>query len=412
MKKYIYICVLFLLFLVYGCTDEQPVVIEERLVGSVVGRIKPAGINAKVSLVQGAVVDSTTADSLTGAFSIDDVQVGFYTLRVTANGYGVHVTEMVEIVANGVTSIGEVLMKTTPNQIRSFSPANNSKDIGLKQSGVIDFNILMDHSSVENAFSISPSTPMLFTWEEDGEGSRMTFSPDGQYRAYTTYSMTLGTNAMSIYRDSLSIALNAVFTTEPVKIVSFTPENGATYVDPASSLYMRFNTAMNSSSVENAFSTVPEARGQFKWHNELSCTFIPSNDLATSTAYLVTISRGARDHHDSHIESTYNASFTTEPLLVVDSYPKDGATDLSRNTTIMITFNAAVDQRAAEQAFSITPAKNGVFAWSDKKKFSYKPDEELAMNAFYFVALDSTCVDEYGEHLAEPFTVIFKTGSL
>ena len=412
MNKYIYICVLFLLFVAYGCTDEQPVVIEERLVGSVVGQVKPVGVIAKVSLIQGSVMDSTTSDSLTGAFRIEDVQVGFYTLRVTAEGYGDHVSEMVEIVANGVTSVGEVLMKTIPNQIRSFSPANNSKNFGLNQSGVIDFKVLMDHSSVENSFSILPSVPMVFTWEEDAEGSRMTFTPDGRYRAYTTYSMTLGTEARSIYGDSLSIALKSVFTTEPVMIVTFTPENGATYVDPAASLYMRFNTAMNTSSVENAFSTVPETRGQFKWHNALSCTFFPLNDLVTSTEYLVTISRGARDQHESHIENTFNTSFRTEPLLVVDSYPNDGATDLSRNTTIMITFNAAVDQRAAEQAFSITPSVSGVFAWSDKKKFSYKPDNELVMNAFYFVALDSTCVDEYGENLAKPFTIIFKTGSL
>jgi len=84
------------------------------------------------------------------------------------------------------------------------------------------------------------------------------------------------------------------------------------------------------------------------------------------------------------------------------------------NTTplIRITFNEPMDQNSVEQAFSITPAINGVFAWSTNGRVvTFTPARELQAGTLYFVVIDTGAKDLAGNSIPQSKSFGFTTAS-
>ncbi len=406
--KYLFVLLsTIIIFAGINCSDDQPIIIKEDN-GSIVGIVKPEGVVALVKVFQGVLIDSTFTDSTTGYFEIRNLPPGRYELEITATGYGTYKQTRVEI--RGITSIGDILLRQIPGQIAAFVPFLGSKNISLTAACGFMFNTLMEHNSVENNFDVSPDIPGYFQWEDTENTSAVYFYPTTRYRAYTTYTFSLSTGAKTANGDSLAFAVSSNFITEPVQIRASNPEDGATYINPGTSIYFRFNTSMERISVQNAFSLKPEeVKGYFVWHNNESFSYYPYSKLATSTSYFADISTNAKDIHGTSIVDVFSIEFSVEPLSIQYNYPLNGSTAIPRNTSIQIAFNTDVNKATTENAFTISPSVAGSFNWNDLSRFTFTPEQNLQANKDYTVIITTTCADIYNMQLLQNFQFTFTT---
>jgi hypothetical protein len=129
-------------------------------------------------------------------------------------------------------------------------------------------------------------------------------------------------------------------------VASHTPSRYDEDVPVDSPLTIAFNRPMNISSVEEAFSIVPEISGSFNWSNEnKTMTFSPEGELTGATEYAVTIGSSAADINGKSFNGNYTFSFVTErtSLTLVKHYPFDNETGVSIMPQIIFQFDAPVD---------------------------------------------------------------------
>lgn len=392
------------------CTEEQPYSTQDSI-GKIVGLVKPTGIIATVSLMQGKILKSTQSDS-TGYFKIDSVSAGVYNLEITAEGFGRHLVNEIIVYSLRTTTIRDVYLKPFPDQVAALNPANGTISYSVTGSIKIEFNIPMMHSSVENNFSLYPEVDGYFIWEDNAEKSKVTFYPNDQYATNTIYSLILTTSAKTVYGDTLSFPLSASFETEGIKITTTTPENGATFISPQAGIYVYFNSKIERSTFENNFSMTPTVDGVFKWYDSKRVNFQPYAPLASNTFYKATVGENVQDIFGSLLPEDFTFSFQTEFLAVSTNYPAHGATYVSRSTPISIAFNTWVDQESVQNAFHLSPTVEGWnFQWTDLSRFQYSGTTKLAANTTYSVIIDTTCADAAGNTLPKEFTFQFTTGN-
>lgn len=157
-------------------------------------------------------------------------------------------------------------------------------------------------------------------------------------------------------------------------VQSSTPANGSVGVPPTSAVALAFSEAMNTASVEAAFSASPSIACSWSWSagNTLAtCNHAPA--LAPSSSYAVTLSNGATDTTGTPLASAYTLSFTTAastettPPTVTGSSPANLATGVPLATPISVTFSEQVDKASAQSAFAITSPGGhgaGTFTWT------------------------------------------------
>jgi len=392
LNKKIYYIALYVIILSLSCTEEQPFVPED-LPGSIVGIVKPLGIDAQINLLQGKLLQSAKADSATGYFEILSITAGVYNLEIVANNYGRLILNQVIVYPNKATATPEIYLKPLPEQIIYINPADNTKNVPLTFPVEIEFSFQMNQSSVENNFTIQPSVSGYFEWNNSAVQNKMIFHPSDQYATNQSYTIKLNRNAKTIYGDTLFFSVESNFTTEDVKIVSTIPEDNATYISPQSEIFISFNSKMDRESVENKIVMSPSTKGDFRWLDSKKVSFKPSEFLASNTEYEVLILPGLKDVYDSFFMDGKSFIFKTEPLKVVSNYPANGATYISTSSPIVLTFNTYMNQAATENSFSISPNIEGWdFQWSDLTRFQFMGTSKLQANTQYTVTIDSSCL--------------------
>lgn len=98
--------------------------------------------------------------------------------------------------------------------IQSTSPTNGATGVSVNTAVSITFSTDMNHSSVESAFSISPSASGIFSWN----GNTITFTPSAALNVGVLYTVTILSSASS--SGGTALATNYIF--------SFTTATGST----------------------------------------------------------------------------------------------------------------------------------------------------------------------------------------
>jgi len=128
---------------------------------------------------------------------------------------------------------------------------------------------------------------------------------------------------------------------------SMTPTHDATGISPASSITLNFSQAMNTASVQSAFSTTPSSTGDFVWsQGNTVATYTPSSHLAGNTVYTVRIGDAATDSTGAAMHAAFESRFTT------------GAASTTARPSINSFSSSAVTDSTASLAAAVTP--NGV----------------------------------------------------
>ena len=99
-----------------------------------------------------------------------------------------------------------------------------------------------------------------------------------------------------------------------------------------------------------------------------------------------------------------------EPPTVVSTAPEDGATNVPVTTNIEVEFSQAMDEAAAEGAFSVDPQVECDFSWdAGATTLTCEPQAPLEEETLYTVTIDTGAQDEAGLALEEDFTFSFET---
>ena len=197
---------------------------------------------------------------------------------------------------------------TTPPTVSGNSPTGADIPVGARI--IVNFSEAMNQSSARAAFSTIPATSGSFSWN----GNNMTYTPVSlSYN--TTYNVTVGTGAMDLSGNSISNVSSWIFTTVPDTTAPFISGNipSGSNIPIASAITVTFNEAMNTASVESAFSTSPVINGSFSWNGNMM-TYTPNASLAYNTTYNVTVGTGAMDLSGNSISGVYSWIFTTAPV--------------------------------------------------------------------------------------------------
>jgi hypothetical protein len=390
--------------------------------GSLVGVVEPAESGARVSAWQAKEIAFTYIDSA-GYFMITDLPVGTYRIKVEAEGYTTCESKPGYIVyAGGTTTVGTITLRPFPDLIRSVYPPDKAIDVSVYTNILIYFNEPMNKESVMVAFSIDPVTEGTFYWRDraDYYGREQEFRPANNLSPNMLYTVTLDTAVQDTAGNRLSEPFCFSFTTIGVGVESFYPAEGQTDVNTDTYISIYFNTEMNRSSVENAFSIDPSVTGTFDWHGDARkgyagladrLWFRPKSYLRSNTSYTVTLDSTAQDENGIGISEPLSFSFTTEELKVKAASPEDGSAGIRTSIRISILFNTEMSKSATEEAFSILPSVNGDFYWNDNlTSFSLQPKSGyLAANTTYQVKIDTTALDPYGGHLSQSYQFSFTT---
>ena len=401
-----------LIITLFNCAEEEPLS-PQTIRGKIIGVVKPFGIKAQVDLKQGSILQTVYADSVTGIYEFSSVASGVYNLEFSANRFGRQVLNEVMILEGRVTTIRDIILRPLPEQIYFINPADGASGIAVNAAIEIQFTTLMDRATVENQFSIYPPTDGYFEWETNSSGNKLLFHPGDQYITNHSYTIALGNQAKTINGDTLAFDITSAFSTESLKLVSSIPENGATYISPEVIIYLSFNSKVDRRMAEDSIKFSPPLFGDFKWLDSRRLSFDPGAYLASNTQYTVENLDKLIDIYGSVLTGKNALSFETEPLRVIANFPANGATRISRNTSIVIGFNTAVNQASVERAFRMTPQPgNWYFQWTDLTRFQYMGSTQLQANTMYQITIqDSVCTDNWGNPLPAEFSIFFSTGN-
>ncbi len=100
------------------------------------------------------------------------------------------------------------------------------------------------------------------------------------------------------------------------------------------------------------------------------------------------------------------------PPAVLSYTPQwnEGDKPLLCNTSINLAFNWDMDVASTEAAFTITPAVEGVFTWTESNtKMEFKPKRSYKPNTLYTIKLAKTATHAGGVPLENDFTIQFAT---
>lgn len=195
--------------------------------------------------------------------------------------------------------------------IESFAPQGTGvmPDAQVK----IVFDEGMDQNLVEDHFSIEPKVEGVFTWENE---KTLIFKPAAVLNKETKYKVKITSGLKSASGGTTESDIEFEFeTVGTVKVLSFSPANGAGGIDPATSISIVFDQDVDRPSAQSKFAMTPAVAGNFSW-NGRTMIYKPTG-LAYATKYTVTIQPGVKTLHGSDSTQAFSTSFTTRSSTVL-----------------------------------------------------------------------------------------------
>ncbi len=223
----------------------------------------------------------------------------------------------------------------SPRVISSSPPCAEGGIIGVSvdiSTIEILFSEPMDTAATSSAFSITPDVAGYIVWHDDA--TRLVYRLVAKLEAGRQYRATVSSSAKDASGNPLEKSFTLVFIagedfTHPDVRGGF--ESGTIpppYFDDAainrgvsrfSSISVEFSEAMNTSSVESAFSLKPATEGRFSWSaGNAVLTFIPHKAFSMDTVYTLSVASYAKDAAGLALRNGYTVLFRTD---AADSLP-------------------------------------------------------------------------------------------
>ena len=387
--------------------------------GAIVGIVHPSESQAVVTAYLGIPIASTQIDA-NGYFELSGLPLGTYSLLVQADGYHDYLSSPNIPVTGDVTaSVDTIFLISVHDLISSVYPQDGAQGIKTDEPIRVIFRTRMNRESFESAFQMEPTVEGSFSWYGRTKGGmdEVRFMPSTKWATNTLYQVTIDTIASDLQGIKLLEPYHFSFTTEPLGVSYTYPPHNYTWVSPNTEIRIRFNADMDIQSTNSAFQLVDSqmnpVTGDFSWSGSDYMRFIPHSCLFVKTAYTVTIDTTASDIQGGKLPDRYHLYFSTRPIMIEATSPRNKETWVSTSAVIRILFNTDMDMESVNSAFQMVDSEEnhvkGAFVWPYVYWLEFQPDSSLANDETYTVTIDATAKDMHGSNMDEPFSFWFKT---
>lgn len=394
------LCTLLVLLLLISACQESITVYLDKQSGAVSGIVHPKDVQATVSLYQEVLIAETTSTS-DGTFLLEDIPVGTYYLRISAEEYGTVVRKGIAVKEGQTTFLGDLLLSRYPwRPVRSIDPWNGATVDRVDFPVVIRFyEDIVDGTFLE-AFSISPEVPNLeIEISYYSGGDRVKIS--GDFVRGTTYTISLDTVLATHFEQRLEFPLNSSFSIVPFQILAVNLPRSNTQ-----SLEIIFNASVKHDSLLVHLTIVPETPVSFSsdyrypyrsYTDATSINLYPKPLWQSGTTTSVTVDSDLAEVRGATLGADTTLYFEMDSLAVVNTEPYHGQHFVSHSASIRIRFNTMIDESTIAEAISITPTQMLNFSTDQSRYFLYTvyPDT-LMSTTTYTVLVDTTIRDFWG----------------
>lgn len=318
-----------------------------------------------------------------------------------------------------------------PRVIYTYPPANTEGPYEDFSYPAIEvrFNKIMNRPSVRRAVSLSSSlgdvradTNYVYSFGGDIFQIVASSNPAGypynfHWRVAQPYSLDISSSAKDVNGNQLIPAFSMTFMPEPYfRVRTVYPQNGASDVYTYSSIYLYFNSPVDTS-VFSSIQITPAPQGRWRLDpypdsSNVYFSYTGPGWLANNTSYTITVHTTARDKYGHQLSQQFTSSFTTQSFRVNSTYPYNGSTGVYLNNSISAYFNGAVDTGTVRTAFTISPAIPGYFTMYDGSDyFSFTPTNGFTSSTQYNATISTALRSKGGGNLSTPFSFSFTTAS-
>ncbi|MBZ0275877.1 MAG: Ig-like domain-containing protein, partial [Anaerolineae bacterium] len=289
----------------------------------------------------------------------------------------------------------------TPLQVVDFQPAPG-QELGLTDPAILYFDRPLDCATASGAVMVTPAVPGDVTC--DAAAGVLTFTPTAAYQRATEYALSVSTALHGQDGAALPEAFTVKMNTLGYLVVSdFLPADGSTGIETGSLITVIFNRPVvplvsveDMGTLPNPIAIRPEVTGRGEWLNTSIYVFHPDPALAGGTNYTVSVDSALQAIDGSILAAPVKWSFTTVEPAIVDTLPRDQASDFDINGRIQVTFNQPMNQASTETNFYLRPigqvndTLTGTFEWNDAfTGFSFQAAAPLALDEVYAVGFQN-----------------------
>ncbi len=283
------------------------------------------------------------------------------------------------------------------------------------------FDQQMDHASVEQALTLSPTFEYDLLWDDEGGGEQLIIQPIRALAWDTTYRARIGTTAQNVEgRPLLESAQVEVQTASEVHISEALPAPKSDAIDPRQPIAIRFDRALvavasleEQSQLPQPILITPPVEGVGRWIEPDLYVFYPTKGLARGTAYEVTVSPLVSPGNE--LPETFEWSFVTEGPRLEATFPYDGASEVTNATAIRLLFAQPMDRDSVEENFRLSRAEEptpiaGEYRWDDDQTLLFVPRRPLDAASEYQIRVSEGATTPGGTRgLLSPYRAIFTT---
>lgn len=181
-------------------------------------------------------------------------------------------------------------------------------------------------------------------------------------------------------------------------------------VNPAEPLTIEFEEPMDRESVEALLKLTPAVPLTLVWSNNGQTLQLRHAGLNKDTTYFAVIGKGMKTARGGVSQSDAVFQFhTAGPVMIANSSPINGATQISTSSRIRITLDQTVDPTSLIQRFSITPEVKGKTVVHGNNSLDFTPEKQFAFNTRYTITLAPGIESVYGLPSDKPQTIAFTT---
>lgn len=257
--------------------------------------------NIKVTLNPGGRVYNGDAYN-NGYYIFDNLAPGAYSVIVEANQMRPDTATVVAQANQSVFSDRMMALNPIldPPKITSYLPSDSVNEVSNVSPVVINFDIRMNNSETQNAFSISPNVAGSFSWNADF--TSLTFKPTKSYISGTKYYVTISKSAKTFFGIFLQQVKTFSFKTRSVlKITSTYPTNNLTDVSITVLINVKFEKGIDGTTLGGKISlndvngnSIPVTVRSLGSVDGL-ISFEPQTPLDNNAAYKINLQAGIGD---------------------------------------------------------------------------------------------------------------------
>ncbi len=323
---------------------------------------------------------------------------------------------------------------TASPQVSSVSPPSASLGVATNVVVSVRFSKPVDPLTITGAtFYLQKNTvPVVGTVTPAVDGMSATFTPAEPLNPWAQYTIIINNGVADIEGHALSYSQYGFTTgagtvTQAPTVNIISPPDGASGIPVNTRIVAVLSSPINAQTVGSGAITLTSGGVSASGTTAVSSddatiTFTPNTALATGTSYSITVS-GFADWAGNTV-APFTSSFTTSSSNAVSSTgpsvtgvsPANGATSVPTSSSVVLTFNEAVDPTTVynstvsivDSSFRGTVAGNYSFD-STGTVLTFTPQSPLPANATFYVEVSN--VRDYAGNVGSSFFAMFFTGT-